>query len=311
MNLLRNRKLSILLFFFSSMLVHASSMQTYVSVNGNDGNAGVGCPATAPCRGFGAALGVTSLYGEVVAMDSGDYAPVTITQSVTLKAAPGVDATIFSPYGDAITITVGASDMVILRGLNVNGLYFSWGSGIRFTSGGVLKIENCNITHFENNGITVQAGGWVYIKDTEVADVSIGIFLQSPTGMIHASIDGVHLEHNNYAGLYAGRNSQSTIRNSILADNSYYGITAGDYLGTAELNVEDCLVERSNYGSGIFASNGGDGGSGSATVRVSHSVIVDNSTGLSSYGASLLSYGNNRLAGNGMDGAFTGLISLQ
>ncbi|HEX3153594.1 MAG TPA: right-handed parallel beta-helix repeat-containing protein [Candidatus Angelobacter sp.] len=244
-------------------------------------------------------------------MDSGDYAPVTITQSATLKAAPGVDATIFSPYGDAITITIGASDMVILRGLNVNGLYFSWGSGIRFTSGGALKVENCNITHFEDHGITVQAGGMVYIKDTEVADTSIGIFLQSLAGVIHASIDGVHLEHNNYAGLYAGANSQSTIRNSVLADNSYYGMTAGDYMGTAELNVEDCLVERSNYGSGIFASNGGTGGSGSATVRVNHSTIVDNSTGLSSFNAPLLSYGNNRLAGNGIDGAFTGLISLQ
>jgi hypothetical protein len=222
-----------------------------------------------------------------------------------------VDATIFSPYGDAITITAGASDMVILRGLNVNGLYFSWGSGIRFTSGGALTIENCNITHFEDHGITVQAGGMVYIKDTEVADTSIGIFLQSLSGLIHATIDRVHLEHNNYAGLYAGRNSQSTIRNSILADNSYYGITAGDFLGTAELNVEDCLVERSNYGTGIFASNGGYGGSGSAVVRVSHSAIVDNSMGLSSFGASLLSYGNNRLAGNGIDGSFTGLISLQ
>lgn len=306
MNLLRC-KLTILLFLFPFTLAHAMSPQTYVSVNGNDGNTGVGCPATAPCRSFGAALGVTSPYGEIVAMDSGDYAPVTITQSVTLKAAPGVDATIFSPYGDGITITAGASDMVILRGLNLNGLFFSWGSGIRFTSGAVLKIENCNITHFENDGITMQAGGTVYIKDAEVTDVSVGIRLQSPTGLIHASIDGVHLEHGNYAGLFAGENSQATIRNSVLADNSYYGIIVGDYGGTTELNVENCVVERSNYG--IFASGGGGGSS--ATARVSHSAIVDNSTGLSSFGAPILSYGNNRLAGNGMDGAFTGLISLQ
>lgn len=310
MNLLRC-KLTLLLFLVSCLLAHASSPRTYVSVNGSDGNTGVGCPATAPCRSFGAALGVTNPYGEVVATDSGDYAPFTISQSVTLEAAPGVDATIFSPFGDGITITAGTSDMVILRGLNVNGLFYSWGSGIRFTSGAVLKIENCNITHFENNGITVQAGGLVYIKDVEVADVSTGIFLQAPTGMIHASIDGVRLEHGNYAGLYAGANSQTTIRNSVLADNSYFGITAGGYVGTTELNVEDCLVERSNYGYGISVSNGGVGGSGSAIVRVSHSTIVDNSMGLSSFGASLLSYGNNRLAGNGIDGSFTGLISLQ
>jgi hypothetical protein len=60
---------------------------------------------------------------------------------------------------------------------------------------------------------------------------------------------------------------------------------------------------------GIFASSGGAGAT--ALVRVSHSSIVDNGTGITSFGAPLLSYGNNRLAGNGVDGSFTGLILLQ
>jgi hypothetical protein len=42
-----------------------------------------------------------------------------------------------------------------------------------------------------------------------------------------------------------------------------------------------------------------------------HSTIVDNGQGLSTTGGLLLSYGNNRVAGNGTDGSFTGLISLQ
>lgn len=37
----------------------------------------------------------------------------------------------------------------------------------------------------------------------------------------------------------------------------------------------------------------------------------DNSTGLTTYRAPILSYGNNRVAGNATDGSFTGLISLQ
>jgi hypothetical protein len=241
-----------------------------------------------------------------VAVDSGDYAPATITQSVTMKAAPGVDATIVSPWNDGITITIGTNDIVVLRGLNLNGLG-GWATGIRFNAGGVLNIENCNITHFGNNGINIYAGGsTVYVKDTEAEDTFIGILLQSTSSMIHASIDGVHLKHNGYVGLYAGSNSQTTIRNSLVAD-SFYGMQVGDYTGASELNVEDCLIQRAN--TAIFAAN--SYGGGTALVRVSHSTIVDNSTGLATYGAPILSYGNNRLAGNGIDGSFTGLISLQ
>lgn len=302
---IRSHKLTVLLVLFSSILVHAFP-RTYVSVNGNDSNTSIGCPVTAPCRSFGAALGVTDLFGEIVAVDNGDYAPVTVTQSVTIQAAPGVDATVVSSFGDAIRVTVGTSDIVILRGLNVNGLNFGF-SGIRYTAGGTLNIENCNITSFMNNGISVEAGGTLYVKDSEVENTMTAIRLQSPSALIHASIDGVHLKHNMYVGLFAGENSQSTLRKSVLADNLYGGILAGDWVGTSEVNVEDCLIQGSI--NGIFAANGGGGGT--ALVRVSHSSILDNSTGLSSFSAPLLSYGNNRLAGNGVDGSFTGLIGLQ
>ena len=299
------KRITILLVLFSSILVHANQV-TYVSVNGNDSNTSMGCPATAPCRSFGAALGVTNYFGEILVVDSGDYAPFTVTQSVTIQAAPGVNATVISSFGDVIRVTVGTNDVVILRGLNVNGLNFAM-SGIRFTAGGTLNIENCNITSFNMNGISVEAGGAVHIKDSEVENSMTAIRLQSPSGLIHASIDGVHLKHTMNAGLFAAENSQTALRRSVLADNGNTGISAGDYVGTSEVNVEDCLVQGSN--TGIFAANGGGGGT--ALVRVSHSSIVDNMTGLMSFGAPLLSYGDNRLAGNGMNGSFTGLIALQ
>ena len=306
MKILSSRKLFALLFLFSSLLAHAFP-RTYVSVNGNDGNTGLGCPVTAPCRTFGAALGVTNPYGEIVAVDSGDYSPVTITQSVTIQAAPGVAATIFSQMGDAITISApGAGNIVVLRGLNVNGLNMGF-SGIRFTAGGVLNIENCTIAHFMFAGISMEGAGSLHVQDTEVQNTMSAIRLQSPGGLIHASIDRVQLKHNNNVGVFAAENSQTTIRNSVLLDNTF-GIQAGDYVGSSELNVEDCLIQGSTNVA-IFAANGGGGGT--ALVRVSHSTIVDNNTGLMSSGAPLLSYGNNRLTGNGMDGSFTGLISLQ
>lgn len=306
MNILRSHRLALLLFLFSSLLARASAAKTYVSVNGNDGNASVSCPAATPCRSFNTALSVTSPYGEIVAVDSGDYDPVTVTQSVTIKAAPGVDATILPLWGAAITITAGAYDIVVVRGLNMDGLNYA-DAGIRFTAGGVLNIENCSISHFIDNGITIEAAGNVNIKDTEVVNASTAIRLQSPTGVIHASIDRVHLDNSSFTGLYAGENSQATIRNSILTSGGYYGIQAGDYVGSTDLNVEDCVIQ--GFSTGIIAGDGGGGGT--AIVRVAHSTIANNSTGLTTFGAPLLSYGNNRLAGNGTDGSFTGLISLQ
>ncbi len=305
MNLMLGRKLSILLLLFSSMCVYASS-RTYVSVNGSDGNAGVGCPVTAPCRSFGAALGVTDPYGEIVAVDSGDYAPVTITRSVTIRAAPGVDATIFSPWTDAITVNAGSADIVIVRGLTLNGLNNGF-NGIRFNSGGVWNIENCSINQLMNDGISIAGPGFVYIKDTKVQNAWTAIRLQSPSGMIHASIEHAQIQHNLNVGLFVGENSQATIRESVLADDGFNAIQVGDYVGTTELNIDNCLIQGASVG--IFAANGT--GAGASVVRVNHSTIVDNVTGLSAFGSALLSYGNNRLSGNGTDGSFTGLISLQ
>jgi hypothetical protein len=306
MNLLRNHKLSILLLLlFSSMLVHASS-RTYVSVNGSDGNTGVGCPATAPCRSFGAALTVTDFFGEIVAQDSGDYAPVTITRSVTIKAAPGVDATILSPWSDAITVTAGSADTIIVRGLTLNGLNYGF-NGIRFNSGGVLNIEDCSINQLQNDGISIAGPGSVYIKDTKVQNAWTAIRLQSPSGMIHAFIEHAQIQHNLDIGLFVGENSQATIHESVLVDDGFNAIQVGDFVGTTELNIDDCLIQGASVG--IFAANGT--GAGASVVRVNHSTIVDNVTGLISSGSALLSYGNNRLSGNGTDGSFTGLISLQ
>src|SRR5204863_3791121 len=52
-------------FVLVSIMTHASNFRTYVSVAGNDGNAGMGCPANAPCRNVNAALRVTFPHGEV------------------------------------------------------------------------------------------------------------------------------------------------------------------------------------------------------------------------------------------------------
>src|SRR5438045_9323218 len=110
MNYFISRKSFALLWFFvfASVMAQAVSFRTYVSVAGNDGNTSMSCSANAHCRKFNAALSVTFPHGEVVALDSGDYMPVTVTQSATIKEAPGADAIIvYLEIEDSIPVKLG------------------------------------------------------------------------------------------------------------------------------------------------------------------------------------------------------------
>ena len=57
----------------------AQTIRTYVSTRGSDANP---CTRGAPCLTFQGALAKTTAGGEILALNSGDFGPVTITQSV-------------------------------------------------------------------------------------------------------------------------------------------------------------------------------------------------------------------------------------
>src|SRR5437588_1265880 len=68
----------------------AAAPQTWVSGLGNDLNP---CTRTAPCQTYAAAIAVTDPGGEIGALDSGNFGPVTITKSLTLDGS-GVNASV-------------------------------------------------------------------------------------------------------------------------------------------------------------------------------------------------------------------------
>src|SRR5690242_3697996 len=91
--------------------------RTYVSGAGNDNNP---CSATAPCRTFKVALGLTLASGEIYVLNSADYGPVTINKSVSITS-DGAVAGILASSGTAIIISAGTNDVVNLRGLDIDG----------------------------------------------------------------------------------------------------------------------------------------------------------------------------------------------
>jgi len=270
-----------------------AAQRTFVSTTGSDANL---CTRSAPCRSFGAASLLTDAGGEIVVLDSGGYGAVTIDRSVALIAPSGVHAAVSVFTGHGITISAGASDVVVVRGLYLTGLGGS--RGISFDTGGVLHVENCVVSGFTGSGIFGGADpGSVYVKDSISRNNLEGFRFQS-TSDIEANLDSVRAEENSDAGVAAYEGSVVTVTRSVAAGN---GAGANFYAGASGiLNVEDCTAVYAFYG--VYASAG--------TVRVSRSMITGNTNGVvAGAGANTISFGNNRVDGNGTNGTFTTTVT--
>jgi hypothetical protein len=279
----------------------AQSPRVFVSArSGVDGGA---CDLAQPCRTFTYALTQVSAKGEIVAVDSGEYDSVAVNKAVTLQAAPGVYAGITIPATSSVAVNVsaGTSGAVVLRGLTLNALGGQSGqTGVNFNSGTALHIENCTINGFSFYGISIVAAGEFFIKDTTVRDSNYAVFITSTSGTAKVVMENCRLE-NSLHGLHASANSKVTVRNTVSAGNVSVGFYAAPPSGstaTAELNLENCV--STNNGFGVYANS-------NSVVRVSNSVITDNSTGVNHFSNGvLLSRGNNTVEGNTTDGTFTG-----
>src|SRR5262249_48319193 len=164
--------------------------RTFVSAqHGSDANL---CSVTSPCRTFGAAIAAVATGGEVVALDSGGYGPVTITQAVTIEAPAGIYAGIYVASGDAIDVNAPGAPVTV-RGLVLNG---GAANGIVVQAVGTLNVESCSITGFSPSnhaGIAMGAPGYLNIKNTDVKACYIGLAVINSSGPAITSIHGSHL----------------------------------------------------------------------------------------------------------------------
>src|SRR5258708_25866007 len=99
--------------------VAAAAPRTFVRSTGSDVNP---CSLAAPCRNFAAAIAAVDAGGEVVVLDSAGYGVFTINKAVTVVAPRGVYAGISGASGTALAVAAGATDVVVVRGLSLNGV---------------------------------------------------------------------------------------------------------------------------------------------------------------------------------------------
>ena len=269
----------------------AQATRTWVSGVGDDANP---CSRTAPCKTFAGAISKTATGGEINALDPGGFGGVTITKAITINGGPGVAGVLVSGT-NGITVNAPSTAVVTLKGLDIDGLGTS-SSGINFIAGKALHVEDCLIYGF-TLGINFSPTGSsdLFVSRTILRENSGGGIDVTPNGglaLAFAALDNVRLE-NNLHGVRAEDGSTVNITHSVASGNSNSGFAGVATSRAVTMSIENSMSTL-NGTAGVLSTGA------QATVRISTSLITDNSgIGLNSAGGAIVSFGHNRVAGNG------------
>jgi hypothetical protein len=276
----------------------AQATRTWVSGTGDDANP---CSRTAPCKTFAGAISKTAAGGEINAIDPAGYGAVTITKAITINGA-GTMASALVSGTNGIIVLAGASDVVILRDLSLNGIGLGL-NGIRFLAGGELHVERCDIRGFTQQGIDVApaASTSVFVSDTDLRNNDGGAIYIRPgaSASVIAMLDHVLMQGNG-RGVRAEDGSSVAVHNSTAAGNTNNGFVAMASSRAVDMTISDSMSSL-NGAVGVYSGI-------LATVRISNMTITGNNVGLQSAGGAIVSFGNNSVSGNANNGAPTQTI---
>lgn len=291
----------------------AANTRTWISGKGAD-QASCG-PIGTPCRTLQFAHDNTTPGGEIDVLDGAGYGSVTITKAINIvNDGAGVAGVLAPAGGNAITINAGPNDMIILRGLTIEGSNVGV-FGVAFNSGAGLSLSNSSVQGFTAEAQTppYSAAGVLLnlaptgtfkfdIVNTAIENNANGVTYFTPnyqpvTSTNFITLDRVRVNSNGNNGIALGANGATTyasIRRSTISFNQY-----GIYLsGYATAMVDDCAVNQNGYG----VRSGGSG-----TLILSRSSLSSNSY---ANGDPVSSFGDNKLNNNRFVGTI-GLVALQ
>jgi hypothetical protein len=267
--------LAIIAGFFLPLLAsapaHAQATRTWVSGVGDDANP---CSRTAPCKTFAGAISKTAPGGEINCLDPGGFGALTITKAITISCQAGTAGVLVSGT-NGINVSAGASDAVILKGLDFEGIGTGL-VGVKFNTGASLIIENCIIRNFGGtNGL------------------GIGF---NPTGASTLLVLNTIVTHNGTAAgggggiqIMPSGGSALALLSHVSVEKNNVGIAA---IGAAANVQIDNSTVSANAGIGMVAGGGG-------VIRIGRSAITNNGGAATS--GNVLSYLDNQINGNNPD----------
>jgi hypothetical protein len=157
--------------------------------------------------------------GEINVLDPGGFGAVTITKSISI-IADHVEGGVLVSGTSGIIINAGATDRVVLEGLDFEGLGTGL-HGVNILAGKEVYINRCTIRHFTQNGVNMASstnGGHVFIQDSFIAFNGGGVNTQGTaniSSITHSSI----LSNTNFAVQANGSNNIVGVQSSVLNNN--------------------------------------------------------------------------------------------
>jgi hypothetical protein len=287
---------TLLLGLACASLASAQATRTWVSGVGDDANP---CSRTAPCKTFAGAISKTAASGEINVLDPGGFGAVTITKSITISSE-GFEAGVLVSGTNGVVINAAATDKVVLRGLDFEGLGTGL-SGVNILSAGTVIIENCTINNFVTNGISAQPSAnplKLTVKDTVLRNNNLGtqtagIFIKAPAGStVAATITGVRSDRNDL-GIVVQNAATVAIMDSSFSNNDLQGVNSSipNAGNSPSIILSSSVVAGNPTGFRIDGSG--------AVTRISDVTVQGNTTAfLITNSAQVLSFGTNPIAGN-------------
>jgi hypothetical protein len=294
---------------FAATPASAQATRTWVSGVGDDANP---CSRTAPCKTFAGAISKTAASGEINCLDPGGFGAVTITKAISIYC-DGVIGGILSAGVNGVNVNAGAGDVVVLRGLDIEGTGTGV-QGISFTTGAALHVEKCNIRGVNTNGINFapSAASKLFVTDTYISEsgasgTAAGIQIRPSGGSATVAISNTQINNNFFGIVVDGSATSGTIRgvvrNSMIAGSLHNGITtANGSAANITLLIDSTTVAGNANG---LVANGANSGMIVGSTSVTANSVLGLSTGT---GGVMYSYGTNYVNGNTSDGAFTSTI---
>jgi Right handed beta helix region len=237
-------------------------------------------------------------------LDPAGYGTVTITKAISIVNDGVGVAAIGAATGKGVTIDAEATDSVHLRGLTIDGLGTGT-SGIHFNAGGNLAIENCVIRGFTNAGIAITPGtASSFSVSNTIASNNGGTGILVNPKNVPIAVNGVLSKvtaNDNFDGILVsgfttGASLNVTIVDSEASNNGFivFGVASA---GVIAQGTNTAVMVRNSVASynvvGLYA------GSSGSILRVAHSVVTRNYTGVNGFdGGIIQSYGDNDIDGN-------------
>lgn len=298
----------------------AQATRTWVSGVGDDVNP---CSRTAPCKTFPGAISKTAAGGEIDTLDPGGFGGVTINKALTIANEGIGEAGVLVSGTNGITVGAGASDVVVIRGLQIDGGPASGTpslAGIKFASGKALEVQNCIIRNFiagTPNGygisFTPNSAAQLDVSDTTIstnglqgagAGTGAGILIAPAAGgsakvtvvrsNLYNNSNGIRMDNTNAVAA-----STLAIRDTTITNSSTHGLAVvNPSTGTPFKDI--ATVDHST-----ISGNAGDGAVANgvnSTINLTNTVVTGNGTGVLTNNSGVVnSYKTNEITGNGND----------